>query len=1230
MWNKFTLFWLIGFPLCLPIFSHGQSLFEPVQIPSEKVPSKLKNASGIQFFTLKEGQLQQILRSQTNQLTFSLPGENGETKAWNLIKKPDATTGILVKTSGNKIYHKPIAESFHFGFSGKNELASLSILPNGIWGIFSYGKGNYNLVPTDLKAEGRPVYALFNDAYILEKPPFQCLVKEVEGKTEKPKSEKELKNGNGGMEECKKVRMYLECDHQMFLDNGQSVDQVFSWVTSMFQVVATLYFREGIQLQVSEVFIHTLPDQYPTSSSFDALDAFGDSLAIRPPQNSDLAHLLSTQNNSLGGVAYLDVLCDDFSNYAYSNIYNGFAPLPLYSWTVNVVAHELGHNFGSPHTQSCSWPLPGGSLGMLDSCYTPEGGCYSGPVVPIMGTIMSYCHLAMGVDLSKGFGPLPGALIRTRFSEATCLQGNVVLPILTISKPDTLCEGSSTTLSVTDVAGAGYYWTGPNGFNSTEREPVVTLNNTNQTGVYQVVVNKDGCESMPLKTSLRLDCIPFETDGDISLCPGQIVPISYEANFIPESGNQFKAEMSDNSGDFSNPTQLGVFASENQKGQFPVQIPGNLPAGNGYFIRLKSTLPTQTGQPFGPFSLGSPGNSANISNTSRCGPGILHFSGPENFSIRWFSDSLSGIPIATGNQFSTPVLQQDSIFWFESQEKTKAQVGPSTTNFTSSGGQLSNFTQGLYFRVNKDLVIDSVSLRAQGFGEVVFRVRDSANTKTIATVSRLVSGNLSFEKILIGIRLTPGTYRVDAIGSSVTSLYRNNDVTQYPFAAAGLMSITHATAANRYYWFYDWKISGLSCSGGRKKVIAQILPLPPTPLATADSVCHVGACVLQASGATGNQTYQWFSASGNAIPGANQPNFTTPLLTSTTNYQVSIRSGPNCESPKVLVKAIVNPKGPNLTPVSGKACMGQTIAISATANGPVSAWQWLTGNGNPIPGATSPSFSTLAITPDSSFQVVAFSPKGCPGDTISVGATGIPLPPTASGSDSSRCGPGFIRLKAEGALPGQHYHWYLWEDGLPSDTLNIGINGELYLPFDEGATYYATIAGNGHCESAVKNPIAAIVVIPPTTTTLSQNGNWLISSIDTVIQWYKNGVFLVSQGDSLDLSIHGDGVYQALILRANGCTSISEPFTTTRIQSGEPNIPLSLWPNPLEYNLHIETSVPGLKNLVISDVLGRIIESHQFSKNDYQIPTQQWPAGFYFVRVSSGGNHSKWFKMMKP
>src|SRR5690606_35810138 len=101
-----------------------------------------------------------------------------------------------------------------------------------------------------------------------------------------------------------------------------------------------------------------------------------------------------------------------------SNINNSYAELPTYSWDVNVVGHELGHNFGSRHTHWCGWPG-----GPIDNCVQVEDGpCSPGPTPRSGGTLRRYCHLrGWGVDLAQGFGPLPGAVVSNLYRSASCL-----------------------------------------------------------------------------------------------------------------------------------------------------------------------------------------------------------------------------------------------------------------------------------------------------------------------------------------------------------------------------------------------------------------------------------------------------------------------------------------------------------------------------------------------------------------------------------------------------------------------------------------------------------------------------------------------------------------------------------------------------------------------------------------------------------------------------------------
>jgi hypothetical protein len=88
----------------------------------------------------------------------------------------------------------------------------------------------------------------------------------------------------------------------------------------------------------------------------------------------------------------------------------------------NVICHELGHTFGSPHTHNCYWPN-----GSLDFCGISEGSCYNGALEDLGGTIMSYCN----PNLSS-FHPLCNAVFEQHaikyFQKETLIPSPPILP----------------------------------------------------------------------------------------------------------------------------------------------------------------------------------------------------------------------------------------------------------------------------------------------------------------------------------------------------------------------------------------------------------------------------------------------------------------------------------------------------------------------------------------------------------------------------------------------------------------------------------------------------------------------------------------------------------------------------------------------------------------------------------------------------------------------------------
>ncbi|NNF35449.1 MAG: hypothetical protein HKN68_15170 [Saprospiraceae bacterium] len=213
------------------------------------------------------------------------------------------------------------------------------------------------------------------------------------------------------------VNMYVEIDNDIVVGKG-GVTQAVNYVSGVFSQVAILYANESINFQVSEILAWDTTDPYTGPSTSNYLNQFRDNLGGN--YNGDLAHLVGYQGS--GGIAYVDVLCNGFYGVGYSDINSSYALVPTYSWTIEVVTHEIGHNLGSRHTHDCVW---NGNNTAIDGCGPAAGygnSCGGGPL-PASGTIMSYCHLVggVGIDFNLGFGPQPGDLIRSEVYNATCL-----------------------------------------------------------------------------------------------------------------------------------------------------------------------------------------------------------------------------------------------------------------------------------------------------------------------------------------------------------------------------------------------------------------------------------------------------------------------------------------------------------------------------------------------------------------------------------------------------------------------------------------------------------------------------------------------------------------------------------------------------------------------------------------------------------------------------------------
>jgi hypothetical protein len=197
----------------------------------------------------------------------------------------------------------------------------------------------------------------------------------------------------------KNAQVSIETDQELLGKFGGNVTAMTNYVTTLMAQISVIYERDvSVHLTVNRIQAWTTTDPYIATGTLGQLNEVGDWWHANRPKSSyprTIVQYLSGKPVT-GGIAWLDVLC--MSDFWQSNHWGGAygvvqinAAYPSNLWDLIASAHEMGHNFGSPHTHCFSPPI--------DMCYAGESGCYSGPVVnpgPLGGTIMSYCHLLAG------------------------------------------------------------------------------------------------------------------------------------------------------------------------------------------------------------------------------------------------------------------------------------------------------------------------------------------------------------------------------------------------------------------------------------------------------------------------------------------------------------------------------------------------------------------------------------------------------------------------------------------------------------------------------------------------------------------------------------------------------------------------------------------------------------------------------------------------------------------
>lgn len=397
-------------------------------LPANKLMKSHSLVSVMSCFELRKTEMEFIKRYKPEQIQLSMADHEGQTLSFFLVRQtlasessrmlsPDSLHNQKLDLEG--VYYRGVIAQF------PGSLAAISFFDDEIMGVASLpDRGNLVLGKPEANAAETsiPFHALYYEKDLPIQSDFVC------GTIDQASTILQIPDSLY-TERCKTVKIFLECDYKLYQDKNRSIVNVKNFITGLFNVVKTLYFNERVNIEISDIMVWSVQDPFLHTSLAEILYHYA---AYRQNNFSgNLAQLVSRFTpQQQGGIAFLGTLCQPFNGqsgpHSYAYINNNYNQLPTYSWSVEVMAHELGHNFGSPHTHACFWGPSRNQT--LDNCQPPENnGCAAGPTPIGGGTIMSYCHLtSYGINFSKGFGQEPGELLRNSVQNRSCISPSFV------------------------------------------------------------------------------------------------------------------------------------------------------------------------------------------------------------------------------------------------------------------------------------------------------------------------------------------------------------------------------------------------------------------------------------------------------------------------------------------------------------------------------------------------------------------------------------------------------------------------------------------------------------------------------------------------------------------------------------------------------------------------------------------------------------------------------------
>lgn len=672
-----------------------------------------------------------------------------------------------------------------------------------------------------------------------------------------------------------------------------------------------------------------------------------------------------------------------------------------------------------------------------------------------------------------------------------------------------LCVGQTLNLTAANLPNVSYSWTGPNGFSSSQQNPTISNVSLAENGSYTLLLtDANGCTNNPdVKVTITSTPVAPTVSGT-SICAGQTATLSVTApnaaNFVwftvATGGTAIFTGSS-----FTTPT---------------------LNSNTTYYVESQSgscvssrtvVIVTVNPSPAAPI--------ASSLTPGVCSDSVAVFQVTSvDTTFNWYATNTSTTILGTGTTFTSPPLTASASYFVEHVENgcpsTRTQVftqvivapDPMPANTQICAGVTTTLNSNLANgnTVNWYLVSSGGSAIATG---ITFTT-PILNLDTVYYAQTFTNGCPSTRvAYTITVNTPPAIPTVNdttiCSGQSATLFATSPSgatLNWYSVSTGGVSIGTGATFTTPILstgtsYFIESMVTGCPPSA-RKQVNVLVNTTPASPSVNDTIICNGEAASLIASAISG-VTFEWFTVANGGTRVYIGSNYTTPILTNSTNYFVAATAG-NCSSTRRMVTVTVNnpPAAPQLNNVV--ICEGDSaVFVAPTISGIV--YNWFDAPTSGVALQSGNTFTSPNLISTTNYFIEAFN--GCTSSRTLVTATvnSPPLSPTSN--DTTICSGQSVTLIAT-APSGVAFSWFSVLTGGNS----IGAGSTFTTPvLSSSASYFVESIVNG-CPPSARKLVSVFVSPTPyiplaSDVSICSGDSATLSATSTprsVINWYTS------------------------------------------------------------------------------------------------------------------------------